>query len=114
MYSIYRKFSSFEELVNDFLARDGIAIRCGNMEGETSEVSYRDFGEMIISESFHVRAECSSVEVVRYEQTVDSLVDILMLSLPIRVFRKVLTHTLPRQRKPQDISVKRRGTSSGA
>ena len=76
MYSIYRKFSSFEELVNDFLTRDSIAIRCGNMEGETSEVSYRDFGEMIISESFHVKAECSSVEVVRYEQTVDSLVDI--------------------------------------
>ena len=76
MYSIHRKYSSFEELVTDFLARDGIAIRCGNMEGETSEVSYRDFGEMIISESFHVKAECSSVEVVRYEQTVDSLVDI--------------------------------------
>ena len=76
MYNIYRKFSSFEELVNDFLARDSIAIRCGNMEGETCEVSYRDFGEMIISESFHVKAECSSVEVVRYEQTVDSLVDI--------------------------------------
>lgn len=76
MYNIYRKYSSFEELVTDFLARDGIAIRCGNMEGETSEVSYRDFGEMIISESFHVKAECSSVEVVRYEQTVDSLVDI--------------------------------------
>ena len=46
MYSIYRKFSSFEELVNDFLARDGIAIRCGNMEGETSEVSYRDFAHL--------------------------------------------------------------------
>ena len=76
MYNIYRKFSSFEELVNDFLTRDGIAIRCGDMEGETSEVSYRDFGEMIISESFHVKAECSTVEVVRYEQTVDSLVDI--------------------------------------
>ena len=76
MYNIYRKFSSFEELVNDFLTRDGTAIRCGDMEGETSEVSYRDFGEMIISESFHVKAECSTVEVVRYEQTVDSLVDI--------------------------------------
>ncbi|MBR4091596.1 MAG: acyl--CoA ligase, partial [Mogibacterium sp.] len=76
MYSICRKFSSFEELVNDFLTRDSIAIRCGDMEGNTSEVSYRDFAEMIISESFHVKAECSSVEVVRYEQTVDSLVDI--------------------------------------
>ena len=76
MYSIYRKFSSFEELVNDFLTRDGIAIRCGNMDGETYEVSYRDFADMIISESFLVKAECSSVEVVRYEQTVDTLVDI--------------------------------------
>ena len=76
MQSIYRKFSSFEALVNDFMIRDGIAIRCGDMEGNTSEVSYKDFSEMIISESFHVKAECSSVEVVRYEQTVDSLVDI--------------------------------------
>ena len=76
MQSIYRKFSSFEELVNDFLTRDGIAIRCGDMDGTTYEVSYSDFAEMIISESFHVRAECSTVEVVRYEQTVDSLVDI--------------------------------------
>ena len=76
MQSIYRKFPSFEALVNDFMTRDGIAIRCGDMEGNTSEVSYKDFAEMIISESFHVKAECSSVEVVRYEQTVDSLVDI--------------------------------------
>ena len=76
MYNIYRKFSSFEELVNDFLTRDSIAIRCGNLAGETSETSYREFAEMIISESFHVKAECSSVEVVRYEQTIDSLVDI--------------------------------------
>ena len=50
MQSIYRKFSSFEALVNDFMIRDGIAIRCGDMEGNTSEVSYKDFAEMIISE----------------------------------------------------------------
>ena len=76
MYNIYRKFTSFEELVNDFLTRDSIAIRCGDMDGTTYEVSYSDFAEMIISESFHVKAECSTVEVIRYEQTVDSLVDI--------------------------------------
>lgn len=72
----YKKYSSFEELITTFYSRDGIAIRCGDMEGATSKVSYKDLAEMIISESYHVKAECSSVEVVRYEQTVDSLVDI--------------------------------------
>ena len=71
-----KRFSSFEELVNDFLSRDGIAIRWGDMDGATGEVSYKEFAEMITSEVFHVKAECSSVEVVRYEQNVTSLVDI--------------------------------------
>ena len=71
-----KQFSSFEELVNDFSSRSNIAIRCGDMDGKTSEVSYKDLSEMIISESFHVKAECSSVEVVRYEQNIESLVDI--------------------------------------
>ena len=112
MQSIYRKFSSFEELVNDFLTRDGIAIRCGDMDGTTYEVSYSDFAEMIISESFHVRAECSTVEVVRYEQTVDSLVDIFA-SL-IRVFRRALTSLLIRLPKRPDASAKRSATNSAA
>ena len=76
MQSIYRKFPSFEELVNDFRTRDSIALLCGDFEGNTSEVSYKDLAEMIITESYHVKAECSDVEVVKYEQTVDSLVDI--------------------------------------
>ena len=71
-----KQFSSFEELVNDFSSRDGIAIRGGDMDGNTGEVSYKELAEMIISESFHVKAECSTVEVVRYEQNVESLVDI--------------------------------------
>lgn len=73
---MYKKYLSFEELVNDFAKRDGTAIRWGDMDGNTSEVSYKELSEMIISESFHVKAECSSVEVVRYEQNVESLVDI--------------------------------------
>ena len=64
MQSIYRKFSSFEALVNDFMIRDGIAIRCGDMEGNTSEVSYKDFAEMIISESFHVKAVLAGCDVI--------------------------------------------------
>jgi len=71
-----KRFSSFEELVSDFLSRDGTAIRWGDMDGVTGEVSYKEFAEMITSEVFHVKAECSSVEVVRYEQNVTSLVDI--------------------------------------
>lgn len=73
---MHKRYSSFEELVRDFAGREGIAIRCGDMDGMTSEVTYREFAEMIISETFHVKAECSSVEVVRYEQNVESLVDI--------------------------------------
>ena len=73
---MHKRYSSFEELVRDFAGREGIAICCGDLDGKTSEVSYREFAEMIISESFHVKAECSSVEVVRYEQDVESLVDI--------------------------------------
>ena len=69
-------FSSFEELINDFSSRDGIALRYGDMEGATGEISYKELGEMITSEVFHVKAACSSVEVVRYEQNVESLVDI--------------------------------------
>ena len=73
---MYKKYLSFEELVKDFAEREGTAIRCGDMEGNTSEISYKELSEMITSESFHVKAECSSVEVVRYEQNVESLVDI--------------------------------------
>lgn len=71
-----KQYASFEELVNSFYYRKGIAIRCGDMAGAVSETSYTEFAEMIISESFHVKAECSTVEVVRYEQNIESLVDI--------------------------------------
>ena len=73
---MYKKYQSFEELVRDFAVREGTAIMYAGGDGEIHHVSYRDLAEMIISESYHVKAECSAVEVVRYEQTVESLVDI--------------------------------------
>lgn len=73
---MYKKYQSFEELINAFMMRDGIAIRSCDTEGSVKEVSYKDLGEMIISESFHVKAACSTVEVVRYDQDVDSIVQI--------------------------------------
>lgn len=76
MTKTHRKYQSFEELINDFKLRDGIAICSCDSEGSANEVSYKDFADMIISESFHVKAACSTVEVIRYDQTVESLVDI--------------------------------------
>jgi len=73
---MYKKYLTFEELINAFRMRDGIAIRCCDADGVVSEVSYKEFGEMIISESFLAKAACSTVEVVRYEQNMESLVDI--------------------------------------
>lgn len=76
MTNTHRKYQSFEELINDFMLRDGIAICSCDTDGSVTEVSYKDFAEMIISESFHVKAACSTVEVIRYDQTVESIVDI--------------------------------------
>ena len=74
--NMYKKYQSFEELINDFLQRDGIALSCCDSDGNVLNVPYKELGEMIVSESFHVRAACSTVEVIRYEQNVDSIVDI--------------------------------------
>ena len=73
---MYRKFSSFEELVNDFLTRDGIALRYADEEDNLCEISYAELAEMIMSETLHIRAECSSVEVVLDEQSPETLVNI--------------------------------------
>ena len=73
---MYKKFSSFEELVNDMSSRDGIAIRYADEDDKIRDISYREFAEMIRSETIHVKAVCSSVEVIRDEQTPDTLVNV--------------------------------------
>ncbi len=73
---MYKKYSSFEELVNDFSSRDGIALRYADEEDKISELSYVKLAEMIRSETFHVKAECSDVEVVLDEQSPETIVNI--------------------------------------
>ena len=73
---MYRKFSSFEELVNDFLLRDGIALKYADADDTIREISYAELAEMIISEMRHIKAEDSSVEVVVDEQSPSTVVNI--------------------------------------
>ena len=73
---MYRKFSSFEELVNDFLSRDGIALRYTDEEDNIHNMCYADLGARILSEVLHLKAECANVEVVTAEQTPESIISI--------------------------------------
>lgn len=73
---MYRKFSSFEELVSDMSTRDGVAIRYAGEDDIVRDISYSGFAEMIREETLRVKAECSGVEVVISEQTPDSIISI--------------------------------------
>ena len=73
---MYRKFSSFEELVKDFLSRDCIALKYADADDNILEISYAELAEMIISEMHHIKAENSSVEVVVDEQSPSTVVNI--------------------------------------
>lgn len=73
---MYRKFSSFEELVSDMSTRDGVAIRYAGENDIVRDISYSGFAEMIREETLRVKAECSGVEVIRDEQDPETLVNI--------------------------------------
>ena len=73
---MYRKFSSFEELVADFRARDGIALRYSDNNKDIREISYPKLADMIISEMYHIKAENSSVEVIIDDKTPDTIINI--------------------------------------
>ena len=73
---MYRKFSSFEELVSDMSTRDGVAIRYAGEDDIVRDISYSGFAEMIREETLRVKAECSGIEVVIAEQTPDSIISI--------------------------------------
>ncbi len=73
---MYRKFSSFEELVTEMSSRDTAAIRCAGENGEIRDISYKELADMIRAELLHVKAQCSTVEVIRDEQTPETLVSI--------------------------------------
>ena len=73
---MYKRFESFESLIDDFKERDSVAIRYETKDGEVRDISYKELGETISSEVLYVKAACSTVEVIRYELDPNSLVDI--------------------------------------
>ena len=73
---MYKKFSSFEELVNDRSIRDGVAIRYAGEDDIVRDISYSEFAEMIRAEALHVKSDRSAVEVIRDEQDPATLVNI--------------------------------------
>lgn len=73
---MYRKYTSFEELVTEFYNRDGIAIRYADEDDVIHDVSYSELAKLIFDEVLHVRAECSAAEVITAEQNLDCVVSI--------------------------------------
>lgn len=71
-----RKYNSFEELVTAFKDRKGIALRYTEDGKNITEITYTALADMIISEMYHVKAECSTVEVLNTEHTPESIVEI--------------------------------------
>ena len=73
---MYKKFSSFEELVLDFKKRDLIALKFADDEDNIHEISYAELAEMIISEMERIKAKHGDIEVVRDEQSPETIVSI--------------------------------------
>lgn len=73
---MYKKFSSFEELVLDFKKRDLVALRYADDEDNIHEFSYAELAEMIISETERIKAKHGDIEVVRDEQSPETIVSI--------------------------------------
>ena len=73
---MYRKFSSFKELVSDFETRSGTALRYADENDSICDISYPELAAMIQSEMRSIMAENSSVEVVFDEQSPDTIVKI--------------------------------------
>lgn len=72
---MYERFASFEELMNAFREREGAAIKYA-VDDEIKNVTYPELAEMIANEILHVKAACSSVEVIRTEQTLETIIQI--------------------------------------
>ena len=73
---MYKKFSSFEELVLDFKKRDLIALKFADDEDNIHEISYAELAEMIISKTERIKAKHGDIEVVRDEQSPETIVSI--------------------------------------
>jgi long-subunit acyl-CoA synthetase (AMP-forming) len=73
---MYKKFSSFKELVSDFQKRDLIALRYADDEDNLHDITYAALAEMIFAETERIKAGHSDVEVVRDEQSPETIVSI--------------------------------------
>ncbi len=73
---MYRKFSSFAELVNDFLSRNGVALRYASENDEILEISYVELAKKINAEVLRIKAAPVSVKVITDEGTPGTIVDI--------------------------------------
>lgn len=73
---MYKKFSSFEELVSDFRNRDLIALRYADDEDNLHDITYAELAEKIFAEAERIKAGHGDVEVVRDEQSPETIVSI--------------------------------------
>ena len=73
---MYKKFSSFKELVSGFQKRDLIALRYADDEDNLHDITYAALAEMIFAETERIKAGHSDVEVVRDEQSPETIVSI--------------------------------------
>ena len=73
---MYRKFSSFKELVSDFETRSGTALRYADEVDDQHDISYARLADMIAAETARVRDEGCTVKVVRDEQSPETIVKI--------------------------------------
>ncbi len=73
---MYKKYTNFADLVSGFAGREGIALRYADEGDNIHDISYVELGEMIISEMYHLKAECANVEVVTAETTPESIVNL--------------------------------------
>ena len=73
---MYKKYSSFKELVSDFQKRDLIALRYADDEDNLHDITYAALAEMIFAETERIKAGHSDVEVVRDEQSPETIVSI--------------------------------------
>jgi len=76
------QYKSFEQLIGDFNKRQGVALRYARDNDDLAgddvicEVTYPDLAEMIMSEVYNLKAECKTIEIIRAEQSLETVIDI--------------------------------------
>ncbi len=77
-----KRYSAFEELIEDMKDRDGDAFLVASEEDKSiSHITYKEFAEMVESEIYSVRAACSTLEVVPGERKIENIVRIFACAI---------------------------------